>query len=179
MLRGLGRWLRAAGYDTAIADGGIPDRTLAVRCSRERRVLLTRDRQLAETVKDAASVMLVPEEGIDAAARALRVSLKVDWQYAPFTRCLADNRPLEAATPESAALARPAGGPLRMCPECGRLYWPGGHVRRMQQRLADWQQAAITPTDKHGLAAAGERDDGKSAPEARGMQVAPCPHRRC
>jgi hypothetical protein len=32
MLRGLGRWLCAAGYDTAIAEGGLPDRILAARC---------------------------------------------------------------------------------------------------------------------------------------------------
>ena len=27
-----------------------------------------------------------------------------------------------------------------------RLYWPGGHVRRMQQRLAAWQQEAAPPS---------------------------------
>jgi Mut7-C RNAse domain len=42
--------------------------------------------------------------------------------------------------------SRAAGGPLRMCPECGRLYWSGGHVRRMQQRLAAWQQEATPPS---------------------------------
>jgi len=43
--------------------------------------------------------------------------------------------------------SRAAGGPLRVCPECARLYWRGGHVRRMQQRLAVWQQEA-TPTEQ-------------------------------
>ena len=28
-----------------------------------------------------------------------------------------------------------AGGPLQLCPACDRLYWPGGHVRRMLARL--------------------------------------------
>jgi hypothetical protein len=42
--------------------------------------------------------------------------------------------------------SRAAGGPLRVCPECGRLYWPGGHVRRMQQRLAAWQQEVAPPS---------------------------------
>jgi uncharacterized protein with PIN domain len=32
MLNGLGRWLRAAGYDTVIAAGGLPDRVIAARC---------------------------------------------------------------------------------------------------------------------------------------------------
>ena len=148
MLRGLGRWLRAAGYDTVFAAGGLPDRALAARCTEEDRVLLTKDRHLAAAVTGTAPVILLPGNGIDEAARALRIALDIDWQHAPFTRCLVDNRPLEAApymetrVPER---SRSAGGPLRVCPECGRLYWPGGHVRRMQQRLAAWQQEAASP----------------------------------
>ena len=143
MLHGLGRWLRAAGYDAVIASGGLPDRALAARCAEEDRILLTKDRDLAATVAGAARVLLLPGNGIDKAARALRGALDIDWQHAPFTRCLVDNAPLKAAPPCSAARvpekSRAAGGPLRVCPECGRLYWPGGHVRRMQQRLAAWQ----------------------------------------
>jgi uncharacterized protein with PIN domain len=143
MLTGLGRWLRAAGYDTAIATGGQPDRDLARRCVAEDRILLTRDRHLAEMAGRHARVVLVGGEGVAATARALRRTLGVDWQHAPFSRCLLDNTPLDAAPPERAtempAAAREAGGPLRLCPACRRLYWPGSHVRRMQARLAAWQ----------------------------------------
>jgi uncharacterized protein len=146
MLRGLGRWLRAAGYDTLIAEGALPDRALAKRCAGEDRVLLTKDRRLAASVTGAARVVLVPGDSIDETARALRIVLEIDWHYAPFTRCIVDNRPLEPAPPLLAMRvperSRAAGGPLRVCPECGRLYWPGSHVRRMQQRLAAWQQDA-------------------------------------
>jgi uncharacterized protein len=146
MLHGLGRWLRAAGYDTVIAAGGLSDRALATCCAEEHRVLLTKDRHLAATVRSTATVILLPGGGIDEAARALRIALDIDWQHAPFTRCLVDNRPLEAAPPHSVnqvpERSRAAGGPLRVCPECGRLYWPGGHVRRMHHRLAAWQSAA-------------------------------------
>src|SRR5438128_10712908 len=44
MLARLGRWLRAAGYDTAIAAGGLPDAALIARCAAEARILVTRDR---------------------------------------------------------------------------------------------------------------------------------------
>ena len=145
MLHGLARWLRAAGYDTVMAAGGSSDRELAARCAEEGRVLLTKDRCLAATVAGAAPVVLVPGDGIDGAARGLRNALRIDWLHAPFTRCIVDNRLLEAAPPDWAIRvperSRAAGGPLRVCPGCGRLYWPGGHVRRMQQRLAAWQQA--------------------------------------
>lgn len=146
MLHRLARWLRAAGYDTLVAEGGLPDRALARCCAKDDRVLLTKDRHLTASVTGAAPVVLVRGDSIDEAARALRIALDIDWQYAPFTRCVVDNRPLEVAprylatrVPER---SRAAGGPLRVCPECGRLYWPGSHVRRMQQRLAAWQTDA-------------------------------------
>ena len=48
MLIRLGRWLRAAGYDTEIAADAIADRLLLDHAIREGRLLLTRDRKLAE-----------------------------------------------------------------------------------------------------------------------------------
>jgi uncharacterized protein with PIN domain len=61
-----------------------------VRCAEENRVLLTKDRHLAATVAGNAPVVLVPANGIDAAARTLRTAV-FDW-HAPFTRCIVDNR---------------------------------------------------------------------------------------
>jgi uncharacterized protein len=95
--------------------------------------------------------VLLARGGIDEDALALRDRLGVDWQDAPFTRCLLDNRPLEAAPVELAlrvpARSRSAVEPLQVCPDCGRFYWPGGHVRRMQQRLAGWHDARDHATD--------------------------------
>ncbi len=143
MLGGLARWLRAAGYDTALAAGEGHDRELVERCIDDGRILLTRDRQLALTARAAIPVLLLASHKLDEAARQLHEVLGVDWQHAPFTRCLLDNAVLAAAEPAHAEqvppMSRQAGGPLRVCPACGRVYWPGGHVRRMQQRLAGWQ----------------------------------------
>ena len=141
MLGGLGRWLRAAGYDTVIAEGGVPDRVLARRSAAEDRVLLTKDRHLVAVAGRTTGVVLVAGDSIDGNARALREALGIDWEHAPFTRCLVDNTPLEPAPPGLAEEApATAGGPLRFCPVCRRIYWPGGHVRRMQSRLAAWQR---------------------------------------
>src|SRR4051812_38294668 len=91
MLARLGRWLRAAGYDTAIAEGGMPDAALIARCVAEYRILLTRDRHLAAVADGRISVICLAETGIVAQARALRTALGINWQLAPFTRCLVDN----------------------------------------------------------------------------------------
>jgi uncharacterized protein len=145
MLLRLGRWLRAAGYDTAIAEAGAADADLLARSAAENRVLLTRDFRLAARAEAAAvPVVQLAAGDIAGQARELKAALDIDWLHAPFTRCLVDNAPLDAAPPEAAAevppSSRAAGGPLRRCPRCGRLYWPGGHVRRMQARLASWKR---------------------------------------
>ncbi|HEX2151343.1 MAG TPA: Mut7-C RNAse domain-containing protein [Stellaceae bacterium] len=142
MLLRLGRWLRAAGYDTAIGEGGMDDGALIASCAAESRVLLTRDRRLAARAEACIPVLRLVEDKIDDQARVLAAALGIDWQHAPFTRCVVDNAVLDPAPPEAAAdvppRSREAEGPLLRCPSCGRLYWPGGHVRRMRERLSAW-----------------------------------------
>jgi uncharacterized protein with PIN domain len=143
MLQGIGRWLRAAGYDTAIAESGVPDDDLLAQAHAEDRVLLTCDRRLAGRGAPGA-VVLLGTESLDEAARALRKEVGVDWLHAPFSRCLLDNAVLEGATPGVLARlpdrARQGAGPITVCPDCGRIYWPGSHVRRMRARLDRWRQ---------------------------------------
>jgi len=143
MLGGLVRWLRAAGYDSLLAEGSWRDRELVDLCAREQRILLTQDRELGIIAPAVVPVLLLAARDLDHNARELREVLGVDWQHAPFTRCLVDNTVLEAAEQHHREHVPPSSRrvtePLRLCPTCGRLYWPGGHVRRMQRRLAGWQ----------------------------------------
>ena len=140
MMKGLARWLRAAGYDVALAPDGAPDAAVLRMAREEERILLTRDGSLP---RQDRAVRLVTAPALDAIARELRDTLGVDWLRAPFTRCLVDNTPLRAGTPEEAATlperARSLPGPVNTCPCCGRLYWEGSHVRRMRARLTAWQ----------------------------------------
>ncbi|WP_407528502.1 Mut7-C RNAse domain-containing protein [Methylobacterium oryzisoli] len=147
MLGRLARLLRAAGHDTALAAPGTPDAILAAATRREGRTLLTLDRRLAETAADCG--LRLPEDRPEAQARHLSRLRLVDWRLAPFTRCLLDNAPLrDAGAGEIAALLAPSRdgpGPLRICPACGRVYWPGSHVRRMSATL-DRLAAATSPS---------------------------------
>ena len=75
MLAGLGRWLRIAGYDTAIADRGRRDRELVEQAHAEQRILLTRDRRLVEIRRANDRTIVLECDGIDACAGELaRVS---------------------------------------------------------------------------------------------------------
>jgi len=146
MLQGLGRWLRAAGYDTEIATGADPDSALLAASARDGRVLVTCDRPLAERAAAHAAVLALPAEGLEAQALAIRDALGIDWLLAPFSRCLRDNAALRAAGAieriQVPPKARPLGGPVTACPACRRLYWRGSHVRRMEARLSLWRTLA-------------------------------------
>ena len=145
MLVRLGRWLRAAGHDTLIAQPGEPDGNLLALAEADERVLLTRDQALPRLAKHDVLILLLPEHVTDQAL-LLRQQLGLDWLAAPFTRCLMDNCLLEASMPGIAipVPARALPGPFRRCPCCCRDYWPGSHVRRMTARLASWN-AEVQP----------------------------------
>jgi len=142
MLKGLCRWLRAAGYDAEQADDGENDRNLLARAKLSGRVLLTRDRKLQEHRGAAGALCLLTCNSLDACARELTEKLAIDWQHRPFSRCLICNVPLEPASPEAAARV-PADvrhQRLLRCPRCKRIYWEGSHVRRMQAKLRSWAE---------------------------------------
>ncbi len=143
MLKGLGRWLRVAGYDTAIAGNGDGDRELLEQADREGRLLLTRDRKLLEFRDGPRLALLLTGNSLDDWVAQLNRRPGLDWGYRPFSRCLVCNEPLADAPGEDWAEAPPEarrlGGPLCRCPACRRLYWEGSHVRRMRRRLQAWQ----------------------------------------
>ena len=140
MLAGLARWLRAAGYDVALAPPGMADIDLQAQAHREGRMLVTRDRRLGA----APGAVTLAADKLEAQARELGEAAGVDWLRAPFSRCVMDNTPLAEAGPADVqrmpAETRALPGPFRVCPTCGRVYWPGSHVRRMRERLESWAE---------------------------------------
>jgi len=141
MLKGLARWLRAAGYDTEIANDGEPDRNLIKRAQISGRLILTRDRKLMEFRNADKTVHLLRCNGIDECVRSLTSTLPVNWLYRPFTRCLICNTPL-IRVDNNHAISIPQdvrGSPLFQCTDCKRIYWMGGHVKRMRKKLASWE----------------------------------------
>jgi uncharacterized protein len=138
MLVRLARLLRAAGYDTYLASGGEKDAALLHIAREEGRIVLTRDRRLAEAAEPES--VLIDGRGAEAEAQSLSRNVVLDWDFAPFTRCVMDNARLrdasEAEIGRMPKQAQALPGPFRACPACGRLYWPGSHVRRMSERLS-------------------------------------------
>jgi uncharacterized protein with PIN domain len=145
MLGRLARLLRAAGEDVELAEPGAADAALLQTAQRERRILLTRDRQLAALAEPDS--ILVRADRTSDQAEELAERARIDWRGGRFTRCLMDNAVLRPATPvEVAAMpetAKAGAGPFRTCPACGRGYWPGSHVRRLAERLDRLAETAV------------------------------------
>ncbi len=138
MLGRLARWLRVLGYDT-LYDPTAPDPELAARAGVEGRVLLTRDRALLRELRPERALEIrsdAPLEQLRQVVDALGIQPPTEL----FTRCLVCNQPLvEVPEAERAAVvperSRGLPGPVRRCPGCRRVFWPGSHARRMRRAL--------------------------------------------
>jgi uncharacterized protein with PIN domain len=139
MLARLARWLRALGFDTA-HDATLPDPAIVRIAEAEQRVLLTRDRRLLRELRPVAALEVRRDDPLEQ-LRDVVEALALTGPAAPFTRCLLCNAELSAPLgPEDAARllpprSRDTPGPVRVCPTCGRAFWVGSHVRRMQAAL--------------------------------------------
>ena len=142
MLKRLGQWLRAAGYDVLMLPDGTSDRELIQKALEEHRVLVTRDREMAALANTRVKVTTLDCADLRDCVRALGRQLAIDWLHAPFSRCMNCNTPLVDASDEQRrhvprdALLRATE--VRYCPMCKQLFWDGSHVARMRERLEDW-----------------------------------------
>jgi uncharacterized protein with PIN domain len=132
-------WLRVLGYDTVYAHDEA-DSALLRRARLEQRILITRDRALAQA--QSARTLLVearaPMEQLAEVARAL--GLRLD-QRRMFTRCSLCNGPVQPVDKEQVRDRLPdAAGALydqlTYCPACDKVYWKGNQYERMMAFLA-------------------------------------------
>ncbi|HVL55975.1 MAG TPA: Mut7-C RNAse domain-containing protein [Burkholderiaceae bacterium] len=139
-LGALARLLRMCGFD-ARYDNGFTDDEVRRLAREERRIVLTRDRELlkARSVTHGCYVHSVEPA---AQLREVLARLQLAGSLRPFSRCLHCNlelvpvpkRAVLAQLPEEVARTHDR---FRRCDGCARVYWEGSHWRRMQQILCD------------------------------------------
>jgi len=156
MLGRLARWLRLLGLDTRF-EAHVADADLVRVALQEGRWILTRDRALLDEWRVAGACLVAAERPRAQLAEVVRRFGLLPYLQ-PFTRCAVCNTPLETLAPEAARgrvpeRVRAAGGPLRVCPACRRVYWRGSHVTRMQRVIAELTREA--GADPAGPAAGG------------------------
>ncbi len=144
MLSGLGRWLRAAGYDTKIMEQGTIDRKIYEEALHEGRYLLTRDRHFLEIAPHDKIVIFLSGNSLEDCVKELNGKLKINWLLHPFSRCLVCNMPVIDASPEVVSKLVPSDITLdqsqfHYCKHCQKAYWEGSHTSQMLDQLNKWQ----------------------------------------
>lgn len=141
MLGNVARDLRLLGYDAAFG-ARLADPELLHLAQSQRRILVTRDRELALRARGLPCVLVaepVPRLQVLEVLSTLGLGAPPDG---PFSRCLACNGRLEDLGAEEAAAAVPdhvaATAPgFLACDSCGRVYWPGSHVDPLRRRVRE------------------------------------------
>lgn len=138
----LASYLRLLGFDCLYRNDYGDDELLWISRS-QHRILLSRDTGLLKRAALTHGAFLHATDP-RRQVREVMGRFQLDALVAPFTRCARCNgavKPLHET--EQAAAAERIGflpeGPAKFsrCCDCGQLYWPGSHLVRLRQRLAE------------------------------------------
>ena len=136
----LARYLRLLGFDATYCNN-FADAEVAQIGSREKRIVLTRDRALLQhkIITHGYFVRAVkPREQV----REILARLDLYRTLRPFTRCLRCNGELETVDKEAVLQqlepkTKRYYDRFRKCKACGQAYWKGSHFNRME-KLCDY-----------------------------------------
>ncbi len=130
----LARNLRMLGYDVHV-DEELDDSQIADLGARERRIVLTRDRELLKR-RIITHGCYVHEAKPRRQLKEIVTRLDLLAGMAPFTRCMECNTELADVDKGDVAHRLPVGTAefydrFCSCPGCKKIYWPGSHHQRM------------------------------------------------
>lgn len=144
----LAKYLRLCGFDTILCTGH-EDREIINISLTEKRIILTRDRQLLKNKKVTHGYWIrsdsVREQIIEVFGR---LDLKDMTQ--PFIRCIECNTLLLSVTKEEIQERLLPGtrkyyNEFRKCPGCDRIYWEGSHYEKMKDFIEQTVNFIINP----------------------------------
>jgi uncharacterized protein with PIN domain len=135
----LAAYLRLLGFDASWRND-YSDAVLVQLSGAERRILLTRDREL---LKRSAVTHGYWIRETQPSKQLVEVVRRFDLfrSAAPFRRCLRCNYPLEevdkaSVDPRLPPKIRERHSEFRICPACERIYWKGSHYQRLERLIA-------------------------------------------
>ena len=133
----LAKYLRIMGFDTLFFPH-IEDDELIMIANEEKRIILTRDRELSQR-KNAPVLFLEPTDTKE------QLKTLIDYYHlkehpAPFSRCIVCNSPLQVIEKKKIIDRIPEKvkkyfNYFEYCPACDRVYWKGDHYRHMMKFL--------------------------------------------
>ena len=140
MLGSLAKWLRIFGFDTCYPDATMNDDSVLQIASHEKRLLISRDKELLIRAKKR----LIPT--LEIHTTQLSEQLHQVLRQIPFnenkilSRCTLCNTPLHSIDKESIKDKIPekvyqTRNEFWVCPSCLKYYWMGTHYENMKERI--------------------------------------------
>jgi uncharacterized protein with PIN domain len=134
----LARLLRMLGLDVLYRND-YPDALIVRLALEQRRIILTRDRELLKRRAVTHGYWLRATDPMDQAREVVR-RFDLASQCAPLTRCIACNGRIEPVPKRVVRDRLQPGTAARhdefyRCPDCDRIYWPGSHYERMRRTI--------------------------------------------
>lgn len=134
-LAGLARWLRLLGFDSVV-HGGEAGRPMMRQAQSQKRILLTRRRDMMER-QFSGQMLLLPEGDVGSQLYFVvhKLSLNIT-QKKMYTRCLGCNELLDTVEKEDVRDLVPQFvfencHHFNRCKKCRKVYWPGSHERNV------------------------------------------------
>lgn len=131
MVMRLGRWLRLVGLDVA-NPGNAEDPELVIKAEQENRVLITRDKRLADNCRTPGveCILIQSTSLLGQLGEMAEVGIKMELKP---QRCTICNGPLREAV--RCAGEQSPDEKTWECEVCGKLYWAGSHWKRIEDTL--------------------------------------------
>ena len=151
MLGKLAKWLRVFGYDVIYLRQGA-DEEIEEQL-KEGRIFLTRNRR-AGPWQQLGEVFVVhanePKKQLREVVQGLRLAM-VNAEL--FSRCLSCNCLLDTVSREEIRAEVPeyiyqTQSRFLRCCDCGKVYWPGSHSKKMRQQLEEILASTDYPDDQ-------------------------------
>jgi uncharacterized protein with PIN domain len=134
----LAKYLRLCGFDTLISTGYTDNDIIKISVA-EKRIILTRDRQLLKNKKVTHGYWIRSDNAREQVGEVFR-RLDLKDMTEPFTRCIECNSLLAEVKKEEIEDRLLPGtkkyyNDFKKCTGCDRIYWEGSHYERMKDMI--------------------------------------------
>jgi len=142
MLGSLAKWLHLLGIDTYFATGTISDDDLLSLATHEKRLLITRDKELiTRAYKQNMSAIQITSTELEQQLTQVLSVISVNKESF-FSRCIICNTPVQKVAKNTVVDHVPpkvfdAKKEFWYCPSCNKYYWQGSHYEKIHQMISN------------------------------------------
>jgi len=140
MLGTLAKWLRIYGFDTFYANSKISDEELIEISKDEKRVLISRDKQLIQIAK-RENIKTIELKTIDIDEQIISVLKVLKFNKSQIlSRCIICNSAVEEINKNEIKEKVPKkvfenNEEFWFCKNCNKIYWKGSHYEKMIEKI--------------------------------------------